>query len=275
MLFIQFFRRIKFHEIVAVFGTAKYEISTIYIINLDRQVTRWEKYKKEASFQRVKEGHTLFDYSNRISAIDGKKLDLTNLNSNQISRSYKLVDQYIVDHDPRYLSIIQKNNIIIDLTKEEIAIALSHIKIWKKIVAEKLPYVLILEDDVFFESDFGFRLNHIWQELSCNSNNLPKFDLLYLSFWEVEQGVEKEILSNYLFRPLNGLLWLSGYVLSFSGANKILNELPIYGPVDVWINHIFEKLQVFASTKSIINQRKDMKSDNNYSILPILSVVSD
>jgi len=193
--------------------------------------------------------------------------------SNEISNSYNLNDQYYVDPDPRLLSIIRKKTISVDLTKEEIAVALSHVKAWKRIVDEKLPYALILEDDVFFEHDFATRLNDIWQELPENHDTNSKFDLLYLSFREVDQGAEKEYFSEKLFCPLRGLWWLSGYVLSYSGAKKILEELPICGPVDLWINHKFKKLKVFASNKSIIYQRVDLKSDNNYSILPVLSQI--
>ena len=261
----------KAHQLANVFGTTTNKIGTIYIINLDRQIKRWKQYKIEANSQRLNGNKTLFDYSHRISAIDAKELDESTIDTVQISKSYNLSDQYYVDPDPRFLSLIKEKDITINLTKEEIAVALSHIKIWEKIVFEKLSYVLVLEDDIFFENDFDSKLNQIWRELPKNSNNKPKFDLLYLSFWEVDHGVKKEYFSKNIFRPIRGLIWLSGYVLSYSGAKMLLNELPVYGPVDVWINHMFKKLQVFASRISIINQRENMKSDNNYSILPILS----
>jgi GR25 family glycosyltransferase involved in LPS biosynthesis len=152
-------------------------------------------------------------------------------------------------------------------------VALSHIKAWKRIVDENKSYALILEDDVFFEREFANRLNQIWQELPVKRENGANFDLLYLSFREVDRGAEKKYFSKLLFRPIRGLWWLSGYVLSFSGAKKLLEELPICGPVDLWLNHKFRKLDVYSSMKSIIYQRVDLKSDNNYSILPVLSQV--
>ncbi len=272
-IFKQLYRKLKVQNSIDVFGSSKDKIGAIYIINLDRQVKRWEKYKKEASFHKVKENKNLLDYSHRISAVDGKKLDLKNFKSKQINNSYNLNDQYYVDPDPRLLSIIRKKTIFVDMTKEEIAVALSHVKIWERIVDEKIPYALILEDDVFFESDFAKRLNEIWLELTDNHDTNTNFDLLYLSYREVDQGAEKKYFSKNLFCPLRGLWWLSGYVLSYSGARKILEELPICGPVDLWINHKFNKLNVYASMKSIIYQREDLKSDNNYSILPVLSQI--
>ncbi len=126
---------------------------------------------------------------------------------------------------------------------------------------------------MFFESDFGLKLNQIWQELPNDSENNTCFDVLYLSFKEVEQGTEKVFVTKNLFRPIRGLWWLSGYVLSYSGAKKLLNELPISCPVDLWLNLKFKKLDVFASMDSIIFQREDLKSDNSYSILPVLSQI--
>ncbi|MDA3778929.1 MAG: hypothetical protein PF487_01650 [Bacteroidales bacterium] len=121
-------RNLKNRELIKVFGSSSNEIGAIYIINLDRQSERWKQYQKEARLQKVKENKTLLDYSTRISAVDGKKLDLENLDSYQIIKSYNLKDQYYVDPDPRLLSIIRKKNITVDLSKEEIAVALSHLK---------------------------------------------------------------------------------------------------------------------------------------------------
>jgi GR25 family glycosyltransferase involved in LPS biosynthesis len=271
--FKRLLRKLGAKKEIKIFGSSENEIAATYIVNLDRQIDRWAKFKKEAQFQKVKGNKNLLDFCYRISAIDGKELNLKEFTSHQILNSYNLSDQYYVDPDPRLLSIIRKRSISVDLTREEIAVALSHIKAWQRIVDENKPYALILEDDVFFEREFADRLNQIWQELPVKRDDGSKFDLLYLSFREVDQGAEKAYFSKNMFRPKRGLWWLSGYVLSFSGAKKLLEELPICGPVDLWINHKFSKLDVFASLKSIIYQRVDLKSDNNYSILPILSQI--
>ncbi len=83
-------------------------------------------------------------------------------------------------------------------------------------------------------------------------------------------GAKKKIISKSIFKPERGLWYFSGYVLSKKGANKILSLLPTYGPIDLWINHQFEKLDVRAVYKSIISQRLDFNSSNSYSILPTL-----
>ena len=247
-------------------------IEAAYIINLDRQSDRWKQFEKEAKYQKVEGSRSLFEFCYRVSAIDGKILKLADF-STKVEKSYNLEDQYYVDPDPKLLSIIKEKNIKVDMTREEIAVALSHIKVWQRIVDERRSYALILEDDVFFEKTFAKQFNQAWEELPDKCDEGFKFDLLYLSFREVDRGAEKDSFSKNLNRPIRGFWWLSGYVLSYSGAKKLLNELPIKGPVDLWINHIFCKLDVYSTMNSIIYQRVDLKSDNNYSILPVLSQV--
>ncbi len=248
-------------------------IEAAYIINLDRQSDRWKQFKKEANYQKVEGNRSLFEFCHRVSAIDGKILRLNEISSTAVKKSYNLKDQYYVDPDPRLLSIIREKNINVDMTREEVAVALSHIKVWQRIVDERKSYALILEDDIFFEKTFANQLNQSWQELPDRRNDGFKFDLLYLSYREVNWGAKKDSFSKNLNRPIRGFWWLSGYVLSYSGAKKLLKELPIIGPIDLWINHLFCKMDVYSTMNSIIYQREDLKSDNNYSILPVLSQV--
>jgi hypothetical protein len=100
-----------------------------------------------------------------------------------------------------------------------------------------------------------------------------RFDILYLSYKEVKHGAQKTFLSRSVFRPVRGLWYLSGYVLSREGAKKLLSFLPCRGPVDLWINHQFGALDVQASKRSIISQRRDGGSTNSYSILPALTKI--
>ena len=58
--------------------------------------------------------------------------------------------------------------------------------------------------------------------------------------------MERITYSKSLFRPIRGLWWLSGYVLTPRGATKLLDALPIKGPVDQWMNHQFGRLDVYA-----------------------------
>jgi Glycosyl hydrolases family 16 len=100
-----------------------------------------------------------------------------------------------------------------------------------------------------------------------------RFDILYVSYLEVKHGAPKAFLSNRVFRPVRGLWHLSGYVLSREGAENLLRLLPCRGPIDLWINHQFEVLDVRATRRPLISQRRDARSTNSYSILPTLTTI--
>ena len=82
---------------------------------------------------------------------------------------------------------------------------------------------------------------------------------------EAGTNLSKTQVSDLLFTPVTGLLQLSGYVLSREGAQKLLDLLPVRGPVDLWMNHQFHHLDVIATRQSIIEQRLDAASTNSYS----------
>ncbi len=130
---------------------------------------------------------------------------------------------------------------------------------------------LVLEDDIRFERGFGGILDQAWREMEDADQANPGFDILYVSYGEVRNGAPKELVSKNVFRPERGLWYLSGYVLSKKGAQALLDLLPCCGPIDLWINHQFRKLDVRALRRSVINQRRDLHSTNSYSILPALS----
>ena len=247
-------------------------ISKVYLINLDRQKDRLNRFNKEIRRLKLHNGISLGNFYERFSAIDGKNLDL-NISDEFVAKKYPLTAQYYVDPDPRLLDIIKNKNIDVELFPEEIAVAISHINIWQKIVEEKISYTLILEDDVFFEKYFSEKLNDLWDELVNREKDGYKFDILYLSYQEVNHGPINMIYSNNLKKLHRGYWWLSGYILSYPAAKFLLDNLPVIGPIDLWLNNFFNVLDVYAVNNPIISQRKDLNSDNRYSILPILSQV--
>ncbi|MFD2588185.1 family 16 glycosylhydrolase [Croceitalea marina] len=263
-------RRFTRKNAIEVFGNDCDNINIVYVLNLDNQKKRWRSIQSEVKYQKIIGNRNLSHFTKRISAINGSNLNLDKFDSYEVKKQYSLEDYYKIDPDPRLLSILRFDNLKIDLTKQEIAIGLSHIQMWKKMVEEKKSYALFLEDDIFFEKDFANNLNQVWNELPKNPSK-QKFDILYLSYEEVKSGMIKEEYSKNLVKPIGGIWWFSGYVLSLTGAQKLLDELPVRAPIDVWINFIFNKLDVFAIKRPIINQREDIESDNVYSILSMLN----
>jgi GR25 family glycosyltransferase involved in LPS biosynthesis len=245
-------------------------IERIYVINLDRHVARWDQMCRELNRLVGNCGSPLTDLTTRFPAVDarhGRPAGPAILRP-----SYSLPDQLFVEPHPQLDGHIDAESWPVEMTREEIAVALSHVGVWKKLAASDCRYALILEDDVRFKRGFSRMLDQTWSGL-MRRRGRDAFDLLYLSYKEARSGARRLPVSDGVFRPLSGLWWLSGYVLSVTGAEKLLDALPIRGPVDLWMNHQFRALNVLATRRSLITQRRDCRSANLYSILPVLSQV--
>ncbi len=251
--------------------TSTHTIEHIYVINLDRQLHRWEQIKQELSYVLDASKLPLNARTTRISAVDARQFETT-INVDDVTQTYSLREQLFVDPRrllPGILDLDEK----IEMSRQEVAVALSHIKTWRKIASGHHEYVLVLEDDVYFKRSFAHYLDKIWEQLFVSNKDSSKFDILYLSFQEVDLGAEKIQVSENVFRLFRGIWYLSGYVLSKRGAEKLLSLLPVRGPVDLWINHKFNDLNALVTSKSVIDQRIDERSENSYSVLPILSKI--
>ena len=271
------FRRLLPRKRARTFGSSDSSdtprIEQIYAINLDRQPDRWVEMGRELGHVLDSSGTDLKNLTVRYPAVDARIFDQKSLQDDDVDPFYTLQDQLFVEPQPRVLPDRLELDRPIQMSRPEIAIALSHIGIWRLIAAGKYSHVLILEDDVCFQSGFAQHLDQAWGEIKYGDNNENHFDILYLSYQEVKHGAQKTFLSRNVFRPVRGLWHLSGYVLSREGARKLLHLLPCRGPIDLWINHQFEALDVRATRRSIISQRRDCSSTNLYSILPSLTKI--
>ncbi|MDB0053619.1 glycosyltransferase family 25 protein [bacterium] len=105
---------------------------------------------------------------------------------------------------------------------------LSHAFLWQKMLAAQIPATVILEDDVLIAEDFSDRLIVLLQSLPTS------WDLLYLNGCFIKFGQR--------FAPglrlSRGGLCTFGYVISLSGANKLLVALE---GSDVPIDHILDQ----------------------------------
>ena len=255
------------------FGAEHHDaIQRIYVINLDRKPDRWSQMSRELGHLRDRSGKPLAEISRRFSAVDAryyKGLPSSEL----IQPRYSLADQLFVQLNPLLEGSIDAQAQRIEMTPQEVAVALSHVEVWKLIAASHRLYTLVLEDDVYFRRGFARILDEAWAELMRRSARAAAFDMVYLSYEEASEEVPRRPFSDLLFRPVTGLWQLSGYVLSRNGAQKLLGLVPVRGPVDLWLNHQFRELDIFATRRSIIEQRLDVPSTNSYSVLPILSGV--
>lgn len=248
-------------------------IEKIYVINLDRERGRWSNMQQELNHISDSSGNSLLSLTERYTAIDANTFLREPPKDSDIDPYYTLGDQLFVEPQPLVLPTQLELNVPIRMSRAEIAVARSHINIWRLVAASDSEYALVLEDDVWFRSGFARSFNHVWNEAVTRCHEDERFDLLYLSYLEVKHGAPKTFLSENVFRPVRGLWHLSGYVLSRQGAQKLVRLLPCRGPVDLWINHQFPSLDIRAARRSIISQRGDAKSTNSYSVLPRLTTI--
>lgn len=258
------------------FGAQGYQspcIEKVYVINLDRAPSRWSKIQLEMQRILDSSGRNLLNLTERHVAVDANKFLSDPSKDADIDPFYTLGDQLFVEPQPLVFPTKFELNAPIRMSRAEIAVARSHINAWRKVVSSNQEYAMILEDDVWFRNGFAKYLDQVWEEVVDGCNKRNKFDVFYLSYLESKHGAPKSYLTSNVFCPVRGLWHLSGYILSREGAKKLLQLLPCRGPIDLWINHHFQSLDVLASKKPIINQRRDVKSSNSYSILPALTTI--
>ncbi|NTH42739.1 family 16 glycosylhydrolase [Agrobacterium rhizogenes] len=248
-------------------------IEKIYVINLDREPGRWSRIKKE--LRRIKDvfGNDLLDITERQNAVDARSFLQDPPKGSDVDPYYTLADQLFVEPQPRTLPSKFELEAPIRMSRAEVAVAKSHIEVWRRIARGTQKYALILEDDVWFHPGFPRQLDQAWKEVTTSSGGCEGVDILYVSYMEVTNGAPKSFVSSNVFRPVRGLWYMSGYILSRQGAEKLLRLLPCRGPVDLWINQQFSALNVLATRRSIVSQRTDGSSTNSYSILPTLSKI--
>ena len=245
-------------------------IQRIYVINLDREPDRWRQMRRELENLHDRSGRPLTTVSRRFSAVDARHYKAPP-GPDVIQPHYSLADQLFVQPNPQLNEVTNAQSREIEMTPQEIAVALSHVEVWQLIAKSDCPFTLVLEDDVFFRRGFARNFDAAWEDLMQQSGRETGVDMVYLSYKEADEEAPRKQFSDFLFVPSTGLWQLSGYILSKAGAQKLLNLLPVRGPVDLWLNHQFNQLDVFATRRSIIDQRRDFPSTNSYSILPILS----
>jgi GR25 family glycosyltransferase involved in LPS biosynthesis len=244
----------------------------IYVINLDRRPDRWRRVRRELDRFQDRNGERLSALARRFSAVDARYMEAPP-DSAMLIPKFTLADQLTVDPNPLLSSDDESRAREIEMTRQEVAVALSHIEVWKLISDGDVPSALVLEDDVFMTYGFARDLEATWSSLAASASGGPSFDLLYLAYNEVGNvlPIQNGAGARRLRAP--GIWEASGYVLSRRGARKLLDQLPVCGPVDLWLNMQFSRLSAFTAARPLIEQRIDEPSTNSYSVLPVLSQV--
>ena len=254
---------------ISAFGMGEGKIGMVLVINLDRQPQRLRRTLRELSRFRTSDNAPLTSIARRLAAVDardGRAIAATV----DVDPTYRLGDQLYVQPDARLQECFDSDEKL-RMTRQEVAVARSHIEAWKSIAEGQHDHVLVLEDDVWFTRGAAYAIDEGWHAASIRCANKGGPHLLYLSYADAGGTAQRADVCQALFRPIRGLWFLSGYVLSREGASTLLRSMPVVGPVDMWINRRFDDLGALALSSPAIKQRPDGGSDNSYSILPYLA----
>lgn len=201
----------------------------VYVISLPRHHERRALISNQLNSLGFK-----FDF---IDGVDGTKLD---------SETLKNTD----------LEFCQKN-FGHSMNNSEIGCALSHIKVYKKIIENKLDSAIILEDDAFL-------LSSLPKILNAALNKCPNFELLYLfhgkaKSWPIKSKLpDGYILAKYRYPSKTSkrcIIGAVGYVLSHSGAKRLLEMAhPIRMPADYLTGYLqWHRLKTYGIEPNCID----------------------
>lgn len=91
------------------------------------------------------------------------------------------------------------------MTPQEVAIARSHIEVWKAVAAGSDDHVLVLEDDIWFDRGAAAAIDGGWRAalVRCRAQGGPR--LLYLSYEDAGGTAKRAEICDELFQPKRGL----------------------------------------------------------------------
>lgn len=254
---------------IDAFGLDGHRIEAVLVINLDRQAARWRRVVRELRRFTTADGDNLTSIVRRVAAIDARDGRAVAATAD-VDPLYHIGDQLFVQPDERLAQSFPADEPV-RMSRQEVAVARSHIEVWKSIASGADSLVLVLEDDAWFKPAARAAINEAWREIDERSAAAGRPDILFVSYADAGGTALRFDEGGGIFRPVRGLWHLSGYVLTQAGATKLLRSMPVKGPVDLWMNYQFANLHVLAMSSPAIAQRLDGASDNAYSVMPYLA----
>lgn len=207
-------------------------LSRIYVISLNRRRERFEHIKQMTDAIGLE--------VERFPATDGNAM----------------TTEFLYDEGLRVLKSYASLEEQRPMRMGEIGCFMSHYKIWEQIVDLGLDEVLILEDDVSFQHYFKYMAE---SALSEARSLLTNFDLIYLDRHQPKSFDDGPAVKGSKYLKEAGFsLTARAYILTFSGARKLINANPLKKliPVDEFLTvmsnkHPNEELKSHFSKKEL------------------------
>lgn len=187
----------------------------VYLVNFDRRPDRLKNMK--SIFNELK-----IDFT-KIPAVDGK-VDIT--------------QEYIEKYGIKMMEDFSEPYHKRPLTLGEIGCFMSHYNIWTDMVENNFKEIIVFEDDVRFEPFFTQKLQAVRKELSYMD-----WDLVFLGRKILGKYDEPWVDNSNWLVHVNYTYWTLGYMLSESGAKKLLDEKPLgkMVPADEYLPIMYDK----------------------------------
>lgn len=140
--------------------------------------------------------------------------------------------------------------------------ALSHIKLWQRLVKDdENDYYLIYEDDVEFSSNYTWRLFGAMQSITFSWDmlflgHLVRYELCDNHRVETNTLPIWEKMSDYIVPERRSYIGTASYMISKSGALKLLNDIQKTGVthgIDYYIQLRFDKLLRAYGLRPMLN----------------------
>jgi len=128
---------------IRAFGGGTGQIAAIMVVNLDRQPRRWRRVTRELRRFRTSEGVPLMSIARRLAAVDardGRAVAATV----DVDAMYRIADHLYVQPDARLAECFAEDEPV-RMTRQEVAVARSHVEAWKAVATGTDDYVLVLE----------------------------------------------------------------------------------------------------------------------------------
>ena len=236
-------------------------VDKTYVLHLPHRTDKLKTLK--TNLQKIKtKNSTLLDSVTLWEGSFGK----TEWDKNIHDPNYSFYYCWNLDPDPmlhenlgRVPDVQELKDLNIECSLAESNIALGHASILQDIVDTNAKAALILEDDIKFSQGFSWLIEKLFKQLPSD------WDIFYVSYQPCMYGFESEPYSEDLVKINSGVWWLSGVFISQRAAKKLIDNLPVIGPVDVWINYHMDDLNVYASKYNCIGQNLNAVSDNTHS----------
>jgi GR25 family glycosyltransferase involved in LPS biosynthesis len=170
------------------------------------------------------------------------------------------------------LSNNEINNITTDIgkciaSKNMIGCAISHIKLWEKIVNNNIETSLILEDDFIFKDDFLNKFNKVIE-------NAPiKYDIIYLTSNIIHNKNLKLYDIDDIFYKQIFLAQTLGYVITLNGAKRLLkdiNKVSYHIDVELCFKSLIYNYNIISVKEPLIYQTFETSNNINDRHYPLI-----